>query len=242
MGLKKLGKLRTAGLSGVWLFFVLFLLLLMLGSCWLYRSIEANRVFLAVIERLSADSRVAEVVVTESSYDEKRQVVRTTIKFLEFDALGKPLSPKYFTFKGNTIQFQALVIRFDDELVKSGDKLRGKSAYLFLRAFALHEEGAQVFNITKVREVPEGYRLTGEVSGFEHKLWEKVWAYALDPEVRSRAQVKNAQIEAPGSIFVPGLIYKIRIEHDGGLRIDSEPMPEILKDEFYGHDQLPPSQ
>src|SRR5258708_32853809 len=30
----------------------------------------------------------------------------TTIKFLEYDVHGKPLTPKYFTFNGNLIQFQ----------------------------------------------------------------------------------------------------------------------------------------
>ncbi|OGX05590.1 MAG: hypothetical protein A3G87_00480 [Omnitrophica bacterium RIFCSPLOWO2_12_FULL_50_11] len=220
-----------------WLFLFLTLLLLAFGSFSLYRGVEENRILTAVIERLSADARVAEVVVTESSYDEKEENVETTIKFLEFDALGKPLTPKYFTFKGNTIQFQALVIRFEDELVKNGDKLRGRSAYLFLRAFALnHEEGAQIFDITKVKEVPDGYRLAGTSTDFERKLWEKFWSYVQDANARTSSQVKNAQIEAPGSIFVPGLIYKIRIEHDGGLRVDSEPMPEILKVEFYGKD------
>jgi hypothetical protein len=34
--------------------------------------------------------------------------------------------------------------------------------------------------------------------------------------------IKNAQIEAPGTKFVPGLIYTIKIEHDGGLRIDAD--------------------
>ncbi len=43
--------------------------------------------------------------------------------------------------------------------------------------------------------------------------------------------IKNAQIEAPGSMFLPGTIYTLKIEHDGGIRIDAEPVPEILKGE-----------
>jgi hypothetical protein len=48
---------------------------------------------------------------------------------------------------------------------------------------------------------------------------------------RNQAGIKNAQIEAPGSLFIPGTIYKIYIEHDGGLRIDAAPIPAILKGE-----------
>ena len=99
------------------------------------RWMDENRVLRRVIERLSADSRVAEVLVTKTELSEARGRVLTTIKFLEYDTQGKPLEPKYFTFEGNLIQFQALVVRFKDELVKAGDKLRGKSAFLFLKAF-----------------------------------------------------------------------------------------------------------
>ena len=73
--------------------------------------------------------------------------------------------------------------------------------------------------------------MRSEKSEFEIKLWEEFWRYALDPKARERYGVKNAQIEAPGTMFLPGTIYTLVIEHDGGLRIDSQPVPEILKGE-----------
>ena len=197
----------------------------------LHRWLEEKRVLREVIERLSADSRIAEVLVTKTEFDEGSKTILTTIKFLEYDAAGKPLEPKYFTFAGNLIQFQALVIRFEDALVKAGDRLRGKSAYLFVKAFTLSKEHTQVFEITPTEGVPAGYKVPGRRSDFESKLWAEFWSYALDPEARNRAGVKNAQIEAPGSMFVPGSIYTIHIEHDGGIRIDAQPIPEILKGE-----------
>lgn len=183
------------------------------------------------MERLSADSRAAEVLVTQSSYHEAAKKIETTIKFLEYDAQGNPLPARYFTFQGNLIQFQALVIRFQDRLVQAGDRLRGKSAYLFLRAFILDSENYQAFDLTDIRQIPQGYKLPGVKSEFEAKLWQEFWNYALDPKARERMGIKNAQIEAPGSIFVPGTIYTLKIEHDGGLRIDTQPVPEILKGE-----------
>jgi hypothetical protein len=201
------------------------------GVLWVAKRLEEHRILKQVIERLSADSRIAEVLVTQSRYDEKSGTIETTIKFLEYDAAGKPLEPRYFTFQGNIIQFQALVIRFQDGLVKAGDQIRGKSAYLFLKAFVLDRKNTQLFNLTEINEVPQGYKLPGSPSEFEGKLWEEFWQYALDPKARERAGVKNAQIEAPGSMFLPGTIYTLRIEHDGGIRIDTEPIPEILKGE-----------
>ena len=43
--------------------------------------------------------------------------------------------------------------------------------------------------------------------------------------------IKNAQIEAPGTKFIKGILYTLKIEHDGGLRIDAQPLPKILQGE-----------
>lgn len=214
-----------------WIFLAICLFFITKGVYWVAKRIEEHVVLQKIIERLSADSRIAEVLVTQSRFDEKTQKIETTIKFLEYDAVGKPLEPRYLTFQGNIIQFQSLVIRFQDKLVQAGDKIRGKSAYLFLRAFVLDREKPQVFDLTETNEIPQGYKVPGVKSEFEKKLWEEFWQYALDPKARTRMGIKNAQIEAPGSMFLPGTIYTIKIEHDGGIRIDTQPIPEILKGE-----------
>lgn len=201
------------------------------AGLWIYRWLEEARVLRKAVERLSADSRIAEVLVTKSEFKEKTKKIETTIKFLEYDAKENPLPPKYFTFNGNLIQFQSLVIRFNDDLVKAGDKLRGKSVYLFMKAFVLDGDKTQEFVITPVNTIPEGYRVSEGKSEFEERLWKDFWKYALDPKARSRTGVKNAQIEAPGSLFLPGTIYTLKIEHDGGIRIDAKPVPQILKGE-----------
>lgn len=198
---------------------------------WLSKRLEENRILKQVVTRLSADSRIAEVLVTQSAFNEQTGKIETTIKFLEYDSKGSPLKPRYFTFQGNIIQFQALVIRFEDKLVQAGDKLKGKSAYIFLRAFMLDDKNTQMFNISEINQIPEGYKIPGVQNEFERGLWSEFWAYALNSQARQRSMIKNAQIEAPGSMFLPGTIYTLKIEHDGGIRIDAEPIPEILKGE-----------
>lgn len=193
--------------------------------------IQKEKVLRQIIDRLSADTRVAEVLVTKSEYDEAAKKIKTTIKFLEYDTHGKPLPPKYFTFDGNIIQFQSLVVRFQDKFVQAGDRLRGKSVYLFMKAFVLDGANTQEYAIAELDKIPAGYQVTGDAHEFEKGLWREFWAYALDPAKRDKVGIKNAQIEAPGSMFLPGTIYTLRIENDGGLRIDANPVPEILKGE-----------
>jgi len=60
---------------------------------------------------------------------------------------------------------------------------------------------------------------------------DEFWEYALDSEKSITKGIKNAQIEAPGTKFVPGILYTLKIEHDGGIRIDTAEIPSILKGE-----------
>jgi hypothetical protein len=199
-----------------------------------FRSARQREVLKKIITRLEADSRIAQVFVTEVSSDPATNRALTTIKFLEYDSQGRALKPRYFTFAGNIIQFQSLVVRFEDFYIERGDAVRGKSVYLFLKVFFLNGPKTQVYDITPVYQVPEGYQLLGlkaRSSKIEQEFWEKFWGYALKPEEAKKVGIKSAQIEAPGTKFVPGTLYTIKIEHDGGMRIDAEPLPDILKGE-----------
>ena len=208
--------------------FLLFLLL-GLGVYVIYMKGQwENRILKQIIQRLEADSRAAEAVVTNTAADESGRVM-TTIRFVEYDPDGRPLEPKFFTFHGNLIQFQSLVIRFDDLKIRSGDALKGKSAYLFWKAFRLAGPDTEEYEINLVDEVPPGYRVAGEKNLFEKALWKKFWDYAMDQEKAQANHVKNAQIEAPGTKFLPGYLYSFRIEHDGGLRIDVSRIPDVFQ-------------
>ncbi len=210
--------------------------ILLAGGLYL-NHVRRIEVLNKIIARLEADSRIAQVLVTAVEYNEEDESRYTTIKFLEYDVDGEPLEPKYFTFSGNIIQFQSFVIRFDDMHVRHNDTLRGRSAYLFWKVFMLKGRETEEYGITEINTVPAGYKLKEYDSPFEKKLWEGFWRYALDPKEKERMGVKNAQIEAPGTMFIPGVLYTIRIEHDGGMRIDSAPLPEILENETI--DSLP---
>ncbi len=209
---------------------IFFILLLVSAAFFFAGKLQReNRILKQIIERLSADSRVAEVMVTGVREEGGRII--TTIKFLEYDAMGRPMAPRYFTFPENIIHFQALVIRFDDFYVRRGHPLKGKSAYIFLKAFTLGLDGVRIHEINRSGEIPSGYAVDAVHSVFEKRLWKRFWKYALEPEEARRAGIKNAQLEAPGTKFVPGLLYTLKIEHDGGLRIDTQRLPSILNGE-----------
>ena len=218
-------------------FLTMFLCIcLVLFFCYHYfyaPYILKNKVLQEIITKLEADSRIAEIIVTDSHYDEITAKTSTTIKFMEYSPQGKALKPQYFSFHDNLIQFQSLVLRFDDDLVRAGGSLRGKSAYLFWKAFVLDGSKTEEYNITKINSVPDGYKIVDRnCADLEKKFWDEFWIYAFDQDMKEKAKIKNVQIEAPGVIFSPGFLYTLKIEHDGGIRIDIQSLPEILNGEI----------
>jgi hypothetical protein len=210
----------------------IFIVLCFLGLFgWLIWHLKQEHVYQQMLERLQAESRVAQVLVTAVNYDEKLHRNLTTIKFVEEDSSGQALTPKYFTFSGNLIQFQSLVVRFQDKFVAAGDRFRGKSVYLFWKVFMLDGAYTQEFPITQVDEIPGGYKIPGKASGLENRFWKDFWSFAFDEVKAKNAGVKSVQIEAPGVVFIPGYVYTIHIEHDGGLRIDAKAVEPILRGE-----------
>ena len=89
----------------------------------------------------------------------------------------------------------------------------------------------QEFELTKSYEIPGGYKIENTKNHFEERLWRGFWEYALDKTSAGGLGIKNAQIEAPGVMFIPGMLYTVKIEHDGGMRIDAAPLPAILRGE-----------
>ncbi|MDR4504744.1 MAG: hypothetical protein MRK01_08160 [Candidatus Scalindua sp.] len=215
------------------LIIIIFLIIMVCGVGYqkFYRYRYENTILKKIIDRLEADSKVAEILVTEAREDKETGKKKTTIKFLEYDVHGKPLEPKYFEFSSNIIQFQSLVIRFEDMYVRQHDQFRGKSAFIFWKAFYLNGKNTEEYEINKMYEIPSGYKLSDKELRMEKSLWKKFWQYALDQKAAKEQGIKNVQIEAPGSLFLPGYLYTLKIEHDGGLRIDSRPFSHIIRGE-----------
>src|SRR6478609_3231264 len=105
-----------------------------------------------IVERLSTETRVAEVLVT----DQKMQgdVLHTTLLFVEYAKDGSPLPPKRFTIEGKTAHIDALVIKFDRGYVQQDDALRGRSIALFDKLYGDRQSPEQAFRIDEPGKIP----------------------------------------------------------------------------------------
>ena len=195
------------------------------------RRVEAerkNEQLRQVIDRLGAEQRVADVVVTEQKTE--GDVLKTTLLFVEYARDGSPLPAKRFTIDGNVAYVDAMVIKFDGRFVEENDPLRGRSIALFTRLYGEKQAPEKGARIDEPNTIPDVYRGDVKVQDFERELWANFWKLAEDEAYRKQMGVRVAQGEAVWTKFQPDRIYTLTLESDGGLNITSSPLKGIYRE------------
>lgn len=182
--------------------------------------IEQERVQLKqVVERLTREQRVAEVIVTGQDHDAQGNVTHTQIQFIELDRDGHPLTPRSFCLAGYVLYFDGLVIKFANDLVEAGDPLRGHSIMLFRRIFSDVTAPQDGPLIDADGDVPDIFRITATPSEFEQQIWKRFWSYVTDPAAAREQGIRIAQGEAVYAPMAPGQRWTLTLESDGGLNL-----------------------
>ncbi len=147
----------------------------------------------------------------------------TDVSFQELDGEGQPLGePKAFTLRGRVAYVDALVIKFTDSYVESGDSLRGTSLCLFRRLFGEFQKPIDGFPLDTVGARPLPYAGDDADPGFESRLWQRFWDYANDEAAATAAGVRAIHGEAPYIELRPGKAYLVELRASGGLSLRPE--------------------
>jgi hypothetical protein len=182
-----------------------------------------------IVQRLTSERRVADVLVTD-----QRTILgesHTSIVFVEYDAHGTALPARRFTLVGRMIHLDALVIKFDGRFVAENDPLRGHSIALFTRIYGDAQAPQSALPVDEPGTVPVVYRRRDRsVDDFEKKLWDGFWRLAEDADYRASMGVRVAQGEGIWRPFEPGRLYTISLESNGGLNIQSEPLKGVYRE------------
>jgi hypothetical protein len=188
-----------------------------------------------VVQRLSTERRVAEVMVTEQKT--VNGVLQTTLLFVEYARDGhSPLPPKRFVIEGEMAHIDALVIKFENDLVARDDPLRGHSIALFTRLYGDHQSPADAAPIDTPGQIPDIYKGSSpQVSQFEQDLWASFWRLADDAAYRKSRGVRVANGQSVWGPFRPDRIYTLTIESNGGVNITSRPIEPIFLEALKRH-------
>lgn len=195
----------------------------------LERERERTAELRQIVQRLTAERRVADVMVTGQKT--VNGVLRTSIVFVEYGSGDRPLPAKRFTVDGNMIHLDAMVVKFDGKFVEQNDPLRGRSVALFTRLYGDTQAPAQGAAIDEPGQIPEIYRDPDpKVRQFQQELWQNFWRLADDPEYRRQMGVRIAQGEGLWRPFEPDHLYTITLESNGGLNVYAEPLKGIYRE------------
>jgi hypothetical protein len=208
------------------------------GTVWLLAPGEADRLrkvnedlvrerqeLQQAVERLTGEDRVAEVRVLDQvrpgQVVDGRTADRTltTIEFVELDSQQHPLPSQKFVIPDDVVFFDALVIKFDQKLVATGDALKGRSLALFRRVYGEHQNPSDGYPVDPTGDIPRVFRVHPEAGKFEQQLWAQFWSYATQPALAAQSGVRVAQGEA---VYVPmqkGQLWTLTLQNNGGLNI-----------------------
>src|SRR6266404_7815418 len=156
---------------------------------------EEKRELQQIVQRLTDERRVAEMVVTDQ-HQTPDGGMETTLLFVEQARDGTPLPARSFTVKGDEVWVGGLSIRFADDFVMKNDPLRGHGIVLFTKVFGQNQTPADGLPIDEPGKIPEIYRgdpkEVARVSEFEKDLWGNFWRLVDDKRLRAEKGVEVA--------------------------------------------------
>jgi hypothetical protein len=183
---------------------------------------------------LSDEKRVAEVLVTDQQ--QVNGQLQTTLLFVEYDKSGNSLAPKTYKVIGDQVHIDAMVIKFDRELVKQGDPLRGASIALFTKLYGDQETPQSARAIDQPGTIPAVYQTADpQIVEAEMALWKQFWKLADDASLRAARGVRVANGQGLWGPFKPDTLYTITLESDGGLNMTSSPLKGIYREAMKQH-------
>lgn len=142
------------------------------------------------------------------------------VQFMEIDADGNPVGePRELALAGEEVYVDALVIKFQDELIEGADALRGRSLMLFRRLFTDRHRPAEGQVLDREGQMPLAYAAEKAPTAFERELWRRFWRLANDPEEAKRYGVRAVHGEAVSMRLKAGALYVITFRPTGELTI-----------------------
>jgi len=193
------------------------------GAMTVHELLAENKHLKQAITNLTHEEQIGYAKVTSQEIQDGELL--TTIKFIETardDKLKKILEKEY-TIGGDIIHFDALIVKFGNEMVMDG-KIR--ALYLWRRVYGEKMAPENGFAIEEPGAEPVRYSDLFAALPIEQRelFWSSIWELANDPEKLKQYDIEAIYGNVVYSKLREGLIYIFKISPTGQL------YPEIVPD------------
>jgi len=193
------------------------------GAMTIHELLTENKQLKQAITNLTQEEQIGYAKVVSQQFEDGR--LFTTIRFVETardDKLRKILQ-KECTVEGDIVHFDALIVKFEDEMVLDG---KSRALYLWRRIYGEKMTPQQGYPIEEPGQEPERYSDMLKALPIEQRqlFWSSIWGLANDTEKLKQYGIKAIYGNVVYSRLTEGLIYVFKISLSGQV------YPEIIPD------------
>jgi hypothetical protein len=185
--------------------------------------IKENKELQSAITNLKTERQIGYAKVISQVGDEGKVI--TKLKFVETDRKNmlKRVLEKEYEIEGDTIYFDALIVKFDEQLVMDGKE---KALYLWRRVYSDKMRPEDGFAIEMEGEEPKRYADICSKLNLKDKelFWKEIWKLADDNESLAEYGITAIYGNVVYRKVQPGLVYVFKISSMGSL------YPEVIPD------------
>lgn len=185
--------------------------------------IEENKELQTAIANIGAERQIGYAkIISQTEVDGK---TITKLKFVETDKddMLKRVLEKEYEIEGDVIYFDALIVKFDKQLVMDGKE---RALYLWRRVYSDKMRPEDGFAIEAQGDEPKRYaEICSKLKIRDKELfWKEIWELADDEQSLAEYGISAIYGNVVYRKVRPGLIYVFKISATGNL------YPEVIPD------------
>jgi len=184
--------------------------------------IQQNAELRQALGNLTQERQIGYAKVIDQQVENGRLVTR--LKFVETHP-GDParrVLEKEYTIEGDVVHFDALIVRFDPELVGSG---QARALYLWRRVYGETTPPEQGFPIEIPGAEPRRYAQLGQTLSLadRQRFWEEIWDLANAPQRLAHKGITAVHGNVVYQRLRPELLYVFKITATGDVSVETLP-------------------
>lgn len=181
-----------------------------------------NRKLKQAITNLTQESQIGYAKVLSQERRDGTLITRLLFVETDRDDPTRRLLQKEFEIEGDVVHFDALIVKFNDQVVMDGKE---RALYLWRRVYGETQPPEQGFAIETPGEQPQRYAELFDALPVNQRnlFWSEIWELSNDPERLKSAGVTAIYGNAVYKKLRPGLIYIFKINATGGVYPETVP-------------------